>query len=213
MARAYRCAAQPSTRVWLDCYYGAAQPVRSALGMPPAPPAQARLSEAPAAPGEPADAVMRGQVMAEAARCTAVMEDRRWLDCFYAASNPVRAGLGLRAIGGGPDPTRATPPLPVTPPPTRLATQYRSGFMSGMFGTGDIQARGRMASYAFDTGGRFTVTLDNGEVWRQVAGDSAVAHWRKPPTAYLVTISGGFFGSHDLIVRGSSGKFKVRRVS
>jgi hypothetical protein len=50
-----RCAVITDDRQWLDCYYGAAQPMRARLGLPPAPQAQQRLlqhyySGAPAAP-------------------------------------------------------------------------------------------------------------------------------------------------------------------
>ncbi len=38
-----RCAAIPDDRTFLDCVYGAAQPIRARLGLPPAPAAQQRL--------------------------------------------------------------------------------------------------------------------------------------------------------------------------
>lgn len=38
-----RCAALPDDRTFLDCVYGAAQPMRARLGLPPAPAAQQRL--------------------------------------------------------------------------------------------------------------------------------------------------------------------------
>lgn len=41
-----RCAALADDRQWLDCYYGAAQPMRSQLGLSPAPQAQLKLLEA-----------------------------------------------------------------------------------------------------------------------------------------------------------------------
>ena len=47
MSGAFRCAAIGDLRTWLECYYGAAQPVRAALGMAPAPAAQVRLTAAP----------------------------------------------------------------------------------------------------------------------------------------------------------------------
>ncbi|MEY4966343.1 MAG: hypothetical protein RL274_1926 [Pseudomonadota bacterium] len=40
-----RCAALTDDRQWLDCYYGAAQPLRAQLGLSPAPQAQIRLLE------------------------------------------------------------------------------------------------------------------------------------------------------------------------
>ena len=36
LSGAFRCAVIADSRQWLDCYYGAAQPVRAALGMPSA---------------------------------------------------------------------------------------------------------------------------------------------------------------------------------
>jgi len=38
-----RCAILTDDRQWLDCYYGAAQPMRAELGLPPAPQAQVKL--------------------------------------------------------------------------------------------------------------------------------------------------------------------------
>lgn len=70
-----------------------------------------------------------------------------------------------------------------------------------------------MTSYSFDTNKNFIVTLENGQVWRQLGGDSGVARWRKPAGTYLVTITSGVFGGHNLTVKDSPGLFKVRRVS
>jgi hypothetical protein len=57
-----RCAALPDDRQWLDCYYGAAQPMRAWLGLPPAPQSQLKLLQqtsqpAPGAPNVPGAAV------------------------------------------------------------------------------------------------------------------------------------------------------------
>ena len=38
-----RCASLPDDRTFLDCIYGAAQPMRGKLGLPPAPAGQMRL--------------------------------------------------------------------------------------------------------------------------------------------------------------------------
>lgn len=211
MARAYRCSAQPATRVWLDCFYGAAQPVRAALGMAPAPAAQTQLSEASPATGQPADLALRNQAMVEAARCGDLAEDRGWLDCYYAASNPVRIALGLASLGGGlpPPPVRtasAAPPAPVRP-------RVVGGFLPSVFGATVVQSQGRMTNYSFDATGAFVVTLDNGQVWSQLAGDTSRAHWKKPAGTYQVTITNGAFGSHNMTVKGTSGMYKVHLES
>ena len=43
MDAAQRCEGIPDNRVWLDCFYGSAQPMRAALGLAPAPESQTRL--------------------------------------------------------------------------------------------------------------------------------------------------------------------------
>ena len=216
MARAYHCAGQPATRVWLDCYYGAAQPVRAALGMPPAPAAQVQLSDAPPGTAEPADVALRDAAMAGAARCADVAGDRLWLDCYYAASNPVRLALGLPSLAGPPVMARVAPPPPPAPvplpgpPPT---PQRSSGFLSGIFGPTVVEVQARMVRYSFDSHKSFTITLENGQTWRQLDGDTGVAHWRKAAATYLVTIKSGAMGSHNLTVKDAPGMFKVKRVS
>jgi hypothetical protein len=172
--------------------------------MSPAPPGQVNLIDTPPAPGRPADVALRDQVMVGAGNCAAMAEDRPWLSCFYAAANPVRQILGLIPVPG----TAQTPRQEVkaAPPP-------RSGVLAAVLGSGEVEARARMASYQFDSSGIFTVTLDNGQVWQQLEGGSGTASWRKPANRYIVTISKGAFGSHNLTVKDVYGKFKVRRVS
>src|SRR5262249_2597632 len=91
-------------RQWLDCYYGAAQPIRALLGLPPAPDLQQKLAVAPPAGGEIRNATIRDQALAGAARCYAVADDRQWLNCYYAAAQPVRALLNLAPAQGAPPP-------------------------------------------------------------------------------------------------------------
>jgi hypothetical protein len=43
MSGAARCAGIADDRTWLDCYYGAAQPMRGSLGLSPAPYTQTKL--------------------------------------------------------------------------------------------------------------------------------------------------------------------------
>ena len=202
MAGAYRCAAIASTRVWLDCYYGAAQPQRAQLGLVAAPAAQTQLSLSPPAGGEQQDLAARDSVMGAAGRCAGVGDERQWLDCYYAAALPVRAVLGLSV------PTPASKPDQVAPAQPR----YRAGVVASLLGAKDIFIASRMTSYQFDGQGRFTVTLANGQSWAQLE-DGHVAQWSKPASDYLVNITGGAFGSFNLAIKGHAGVFKVRRVS
>lgn len=207
MINAYRCAEHASTRVWLDCYYGAAQPQRAALGMTSAPAAQVQLTQVPPPPGVPQDVPVRDAVMSAAGRCGSEAAERAWLDCYYAAANPVRARLGLAPAPGA---------APLSAPGNVSAhtmARHDTGLMDSLFGTRDVETASRMASYTFDREGLFTVTLENGEVWRQLDGDGHIVRWSKPASSYAVTIINGAARSFSLSVKGNPVSYRVRRTS
>jgi hypothetical protein len=198
MINVYRCAGQEATRAWLDCYYGAAQPQRAALGLPSAPPAQVALTTNSPAPGIPQDLAVRDSVIVAASRCGSIAAERAWLDCFYAAANPARNILGL---------------APVAVPATATALSPARRGHDGVFDKKPIEGSGRIASYSFDSNGFFTVVLDNGEIWRQLDGDTTMAHWFRKPGFYVAIVTAGAFGSSNLRIQGEGRSYKVRRVS
>ena len=200
LSGALRCAAIGELRTWLDCYYGAAQPARLALGMPPVPAAQARLVAAPPASTAPSqDMELRDDVVRSALECNRTAAGRGWLTCFYAAAEPVRTRLGLSSSAKTALPRPVTPPASdfgLTPKPVKQPASVAA----------------RMADYQFDRNHLFTVTLDNGQVWQQIAGDDRTADWDKPAASYAVAISRGMFGSYNFRVLKSGVLYKVRRV-
>ena len=211
LSGAFRCAAIGDSRTWLDCYYGAAQPVRASLGLRPVPASQTRLVAQPPA-GIPAagDVPVRDEVMSSAVRCTALGDERQWLDCYYAAAQPMRVRLGLE---GAPRTPALQTILPAqAPPPANPAPGFgmRTLPVSPLGNADHLSVQ--MASYSFDKLGWFTVTLRNGQVWRQVNGDTTYARWKKPAGTYQVRLSKGFLGSYNLQVRGEPGLFKVHRI-
>jgi hypothetical protein len=209
MAGAYRCAGIASARVWLDCYYGAAQPVRAALGLAPAPAGQVGLGLSPPAGGERQNQSIRDEVMASAGRCGSVADEHLWLNCYYAAAVPARVSLGLSVPPAAPQAAAQTAAKPLSP----SSPPQRQGVIAELLGMSGSSMVSRMEAYSFDHYGKFTVTLANGQVWRQLEGDASMAHWHKPASSYGVRITGGAFGSYNFTVKGSPGKFKVRRVS
>jgi hypothetical protein len=68
----------------------------------------------------------------------------------------------------------------------------------------------RLVSYDLG-GGALVVTLDNGQVWRQVAGDP-VGHLQYAAPRYVATISRGISGAYDLKLGGMGRSLAVRRV-
>jgi len=199
MAGVFRCAVIGDMRLWLDCYYGAAQPMRAELNMPPVPAAQAHLALAPPA-GEVAGGMsVRYQVAAGALRCDGLSDDRAWLNCYYGAAQPARAQLGL-----SPAPqARAQPSLPQGAPAATVPIP------SHTVDPGWSQ----MVAYRFNHYGIFTVTLANGQVWRQLPGDTDFAHWTKPAASYAVRISRGALGSLNLKIKGGAQAFKVEQAN
>lgn len=230
MASAYRCARIADSRQWLDCYYGAAQLVRAQLALPPALAHQIRLATAPPDGGVIADTDLRDRVMADVSHCYILPDDRQWLDCYYGAAQPVRGRLGLppwpqttaAQLGSARDRENA----PLQPKSTGPASAIFKGsevdsLPAQRFGLSAAAPRfapkvdrivSRMESYSLDRLRIFTVTLDNGQVWHQLSGDTDYAHWKKPAGSYTALITRGALGSFNFAVKGSPGTYKVERV-
>lgn len=214
----FRCAAITDSRQWLDCYYGAAQPVRAVLGLPPALAGQLKLAAAPPG-GQPRDEAVRDEVMAGAAGCNRVAGDRPWLDCYYAAAAPMRVQLGLAKppqTASAPRPQVASMPPPRPAPPAGPPPMPRNtGLFNGMFNeTKPIIHKMPMQSFTLDRKGAFTVTLADGQVWTQSAEDEIYhpARWREAGPNTLVTISPDAMHTFTMVVEGESRIYKVKRV-
>jgi hypothetical protein len=203
IAGMFRCAAIGDLRVWLDCFYGAAQPMRAALGLAPVLPQQARLAQDPPAGAPSGDPALRYQATGEVLRCNSLAENRQWLDCYYAAAQQVRAQLGLPAA---PQARSPVPAEAATASPISQAT-------TGAIAKAAFPLSSRMTSYSFDRYGMFTVVLANGQSWRQLSGDTSAAHWTKPAPGYTVQITRGALRSFNLKVKGISTEYKVERIT
>ena len=158
----------------------------------------------------------REDALAGISRCAALPDDRTFLECVYGAAQPLRAELGLPpardaqirlvppAVTAVPQKTTAHADMP---PATRQEGNSGGAF-SDLFGKNSL----RMVSYSFDPRGLFTVTLSNGEVWRQDPNDTNYAHWSGKAANYSVTVISGDFGKSRMDVRGEPGPYLVERV-
>jgi hypothetical protein len=217
-----RCAALADDRQWLDCYYGAAQPMRAALGLAPALQAQVKLAASPPAGGQPRDEAVRAEVVSAAASCMREPGDRPWLDCYYSAAMPMRVQLGLSAPQAAPRPAPTPAPqlafaAPAPAPPAKPAgpppMPRKGSLLSGMFNSPKAIVRDMpMASYVLDKTGAFTVTLPDGQVWEQSPEDEVYhpARWRGEASQILVTITPAAMRTFVMTVDGYL--YKVRRV-
>jgi len=176
----------------------------------------------------PALADTRDDVLAAMQRCSVMQDDRTWLECTYGAQQLMRAKLGLQpapdyqqrlvpparaplASAPSPAPASAAPParaaVASTPPPARR----RGSFMQILGGTAPPVAVSALAAVDYDARGSFTVTLQNGQVWRQVNTEG------QPKARFhvgeKVTIQPGVLGTYNLKTDSNSHPYKVERQS
>jgi hypothetical protein len=140
----------------------------------------------------------------------------------------MRAWLGLapapqaqlRLLQGEPQ-SSADAPLPASLPATvtRAATRTgpppppkRSGIFD-VFGGSDVVKNTPVQSYDLSRGG-FTITLPDGQVWRQTDEDASKnpVRWTAPASSMRVTISQGAVHTFNLVVNDENVHHKVTRI-
>jgi hypothetical protein len=154
-------------------------------------------------------------------RCAALTDDRQWLDCYYGAAQPMRAWLGLPPAPQSQLKLLQTQPMPAALPSTVTRAAVRTGppprpLRSGildMFGGDAVVQNAPIQSYDIK-GGRFTVTLPDGQVWRQTEEDASKfpVNWSDPASSMRVTISQGAMHSFNLVVGDENEHHKVARI-
>jgi hypothetical protein len=164
-------------------------------------------------PAQAAGDPTRDDVLANVQRCAGFTDNRTWLNCFYGAAQPMRAQLGL------PPAPEAQVSLVNTAPVSAPAMKKDDGGgwlgIGNLFGSSDRNdfntGTMRLTAYSFGKDGLFTVTLADGEVWKQSPYDDIRAHWSDKPETYLVVVTPDIMGSHTMRVRGDQ-DYRVMRV-
>jgi hypothetical protein len=173
-------------------------------------------------------AASRDDVLEALGKCAAVSDDKARLACYDALAPHAKEALATPPAA-----------LPANRAPTKEEQESWFGFdLSGLFGSSpaeqttaqqfgsdqlpETHAREQTAEhevdsitanvteYAYTPFGKFIVFLDNGQVWRQIEGDSDHATFHKKDNK--VEITRGLIGSYNLMINGSERVFKVDRV-
>ncbi|MBI1329753.1 MAG: hypothetical protein GC166_07595 [Alphaproteobacteria bacterium] len=158
-------------------------------------------------------------------KCGLITDNAERLSCYDQLAPRVKEAL-------------AKPPEKLDHPPTKEEQESWFGFNIGsLFGTdkpttpqefgkertvenkAEVAAvkeevssiSSKVAEFAYTPLGRFVVFLDNGQVWRQIDGDSERAIFKKNGDNSVV-VSRGILGSYNLSINGSAKIFKVTRV-
>ena len=104
-------------------------------------------------------------------------------------------------------------PTRVSRKPVVAASAPGAALPKGDWFTGsDRKIISPMTSYAFGARELFTVTLANGQTWRQMPGDVNHPHWTKPAGSYVASLSRGALGSVNFTVQGQPGLYKVEQL-
>ena len=190
-----------------------------------------------------ANADPRDDALAGMQRCSNLGDRDKRLGCYDAtmARAPV-AGPGMAPVRALPAPPVTAGAEPSVPPPRKRTSGFMAGLFGDMASTRDpqttvaqfgsesiasggeranpipirgdtidqISARLAAASFAL---GFITVTLDNGQVWRQTASADAIGSLSRPPASYTVIIArGNFSGSYAMRLSGVARLIAVRRI-
>jgi hypothetical protein len=130
------------------------------------------------------------------AQCGAIAEPNARLSCYDAARDQSKATHWPEFNGAPARPAPLTAPqAAVRPPPSPTGGKFVAA----------------VARYDLSSRGRFTVVLDNGEVWQQLDSDDGMAQF-KQHGRNVVQISKGFWGSYDLRLNTANIVFKVTRI-
>ncbi|MEJ0025653.1 MAG: hypothetical protein WDN01_06450 [Rhizomicrobium sp.] len=183
-----------------------------------------------------ADAGPRDDVVDVLAKCTDVADREARIACYDRAAPQLRAAAGLPpAPPAAPESTPPPPPVQTAtaPPPPSEAPPPPSGqsFLGSLDPFGEeapaaplpaqmaYQPIGQellpitigVTDYDVAPGGPFTVTLANGQVWRERNGHSETPPF-KAGARNFVRIEHGLIGGYDLYLVGYGKLYKVMRI-
>ena len=150
--------------------------------------------------------------LAEVAKCADIADSTERLKCFDRA-----AALAKTALTPSPQPAAETRSFldwfgfskPPTPPKT--PEEYgKPAPATDAEGLSSITSN--VLEFARTSRGLSVFILENGQIWRQLEGDTSVV--RDPPAGQpmKVTIENGFLGSYNLTIEGRHGLIKVTRL-
>lgn len=151
--------------------------------------------------------------LADIVKCADIADAAKRLECFDAATvrgkaalaappqaAPVAKEKSLLDWFGFSKPDQPTKPedfgKPAPPPTTGEITQISS----------------LVLEFAKTARGKALFVLENGQVWRQIDGDTTDVQPPAPGTAMKVTVEVAVFGSYNLTIEGRKYLVKVTRI-
>jgi hypothetical protein len=161
----------------------------------------------------------RDEMLAALAKCTDVPDRLARFDCYERLAPEIRTLAQLPAAEPQPPLTQAPQPQAAQAPQTHGSWLSEAPATDAAPGSTQYQPMGGeilpmqigVADYTIAPSGSFTVTLDNGQVWREHDRDFETPSFAKDKKN-IVVIQRGLLGGCDLHIKGTSKFFKVVRV-
>ena len=177
----------------------------------------------------PACAGAREDALQAIGKCAGLGDAAARLACYDAAAPRVRAALATPLPPGTPDAKDksswfgfdfdslfgTTPQKQTTPAQfgsERLPAPAAAPGAAPAVAEPLESIESALTDYAYTPTGRFIIFLANGQVWRQIEGDTDRAYFKRNAADNKVIISRGMLGSYDLKIVGGRGGYKVHRV-
>ncbi len=166
----------------------------------------------------PAYASPAGDALTAVAKCSEIAATAERLQCFDAAAVSAKSVLAAaqqpaaqESEGGLLSWFGLEPEVkPITKPEDFGTSPAISVKVEGPPEITEISAT--VIEYAKNAHGKTLFILDNGQVWKQVDGDSTDLYRRASDPDMKITIEKAIMGSYSLRIDGRTGIIKVRRV-
>ena len=148
-------------------------------------------------------------------RCAAIADDGDRLACFdrtAAVLTAVPAPItGPRAARTEPAPAAAAEPAPAATAGAEPETaRRRFGLPQRRAEPDSVSAA--VAELSLDRAGKLIVTLEDGQVWRQIGGDTTAVRLPRSGTSQTATIRRAALGSYRLRLEPLGRTVRVKRV-
>lgn len=167
----------------------------------------------------PAMAGPREDVYSASLRCSAITDDRSWLECYYGAAQPMRGQLQLppapasqQALIPAPIPGPTLQTFAARPAPVPQAKGPVTRTLEFLTGGDALVSKVSIKSYEGGGYGSFIVVLSNGQEWRQIDSQPRFTKWRDAASAHRVTIWKGALNTFNLGFDDENDRYKVRQV-
>lgn len=153
-------------------------------------------------------------------RCLGIPGVLQRLNCYDSVAKgagiPPMASAAPVPHTAAPAPAYRAPSAPVYPAPVPAYVPPAPSLGSERLPSAVAAARrpenavtAGVIKVVYDGTGRFTITLDNGQVWRQLSGDQSMLHGTRFSTAHITR---GALGSYDLTVDSRNASYRVTRL-